>query len=179
MYYLFIGNSLKHFVMSQQLGRTKDGYVVHDQNEKTSYPQTISLILGAVNTENQGVLLQEVVLDTDVGMANCIPTDESDSIFYAKYLHENRWGRFVRNKQPVPTKIARIVLKKSENNQYQLLAFQLGPAILTEPDDTEALQAETDPVRAFQKSVAFWQHHAWVEGSIAIDPLTITHTNPW
>lgn len=165
--------------MSQQLGQTKDGYVVYDHNvQKIAYPNTIAAIIAAVETHGEAMILREVTMDVDVGVSHCIPTDETDIIFYAKHLHDERWSRFVKNKDPVPTKIVRIVLQKSQG-KYQLVAFQLGSAILAEPDDWEVLHNEADPQKAFQDSTKFWQDHAWIEGTIAIDPETITVKNVW
>ena len=179
MYYLSIGNALKTTRMSQQLGHTKDGYVVYDHNvQKIRYPATMAAIIALVETHGEAMILREITMDVDVGLLQCIPTCSSDSVFYAKHRHEDRWSRFVRNKDPLPTKTVQVVLQKLGQN-YQLLAFHYGPAIIAEPDQWDVIENEKDPLVALQNSIQFWAQHAWIEGTYDIDPETATEENVW
>lgn len=104
-----------------------------------------------------------------IGEMDLVETDNNDEIIYAKRKNRNNFTRFVKNKPRPKTSFVSIVIKKNDNETLELWSAWIGRLVPPFPGD-EHEQPE---------SKSFWEKHALVWGTQAIEPGTETSEKPW
>ena len=115
--------------------------------------------LGRMTSLGRDFFDATVEFEDYIGFSVCVETTFQDEITYAQ--REGRTGltRFVKNREPDPSKFFTAVLKKIEDG-YILITAYVGPK--GEP--------ETWDRNATDKSASFWKNHAIVWGKEEIVP---------
>lgn len=104
-----------------------------------------------------------------VGTSALVATTEEDDILYAKRPNRAIYTRFVRNREPIPTRYVTVVLHKDSEATYNLHSAWIGRAVPQFPGDSH----ETP------ESKPFWANHALIWGSQTIQPGSETRVQPW
>lgn len=133
-------------------------------------PQILSLVKEVVE---QSVLEGEnVAIEKDlgrvVGVTNCVTTDESDDIIYAKRKKRDTFSRFVKNKQAQPTNFVTVILHEAEDG-YELWSAWCGQPVPMVRDSKGVLHGDK----------AFWENHALLYDPEIIQPDTVSTVRPW
>ncbi|MGB0861729.1 MAG: hypothetical protein ACPG19_06700 [Saprospiraceae bacterium] len=128
----------------------------------------LTQICANVECGKQKKLKVQLNFRKEVGVTHCVPITEKDEIVYA--IRKGRFGhtKFVKNREPEPTHSATIILKKVLQH-YKILTSYIGTPSELEPKDHRATTA----------SIEFWNRHALVFGSEAIEEDSITEECPW
>lgn len=119
----------------------------------------------SVKVEN---IMFDVNMGRVVGLSDCVETDESDVIVYAKREGQSLYARFVKERQPVPTQFVTVVLQK-RGSDYGLRSAWPGRAVPPFPGSP----LETP------ESYDFWSRHALVWGRQPVQAGTERKDCPW
>lgn len=104
-----------------------------------------------------------------IGSANVVETSEKDTILYAQALHDDRYKRFVKNGQPLPTQHISLMLERDADGGYELLDTWVGPLRPPHPASDDATAASRE----------YWDTHAFVLDLEPIKLRTLTKTCPY
>ncbi len=104
-----------------------------------------------------------------VGMSSLVETDNSDEIVYAKRLNHTTYTRFTKSRKSQPSSIVTIALNPIKDQAYELTSAWIGPVGYSFPDDPAAAP----------ESHLYWENHALVWGTQAIQAGTETAVCPW
>lgn len=126
----------------------------------------VSAIKGLALTDDN--IYEEIQFSQPLGMMDLVATDETDEIVYAKRLGRDIYTRFTKSRPQSPASAITLWLVKSEGG-YELKSAWFGHKTPPFPGD-EWETAESKP---------FWESHALVWGSQAIQEGTVTTECPW
>lgn len=114
-----------------------------------------------------------VVMEQDmgrvIGNTDIVETSDADVIYYAQPLKKRVFSRFAKNRTPSPSRKLTMLLVQDEDGNYELKDTWIGPSIPPFPGD----EHET------AKSKSYWENHALVQDSEALQSKTITKTCPY
>ena len=98
-----------------------------------------------------------VVLDMGriIGTSKCVPTTETDDVFYQNRPHRPWKTRFVRNRKPVPCSTVTVIFKRGMYNHIRILTAFIGKPAAREPGDPTLRSPEE-----IAESNLFWSQHA-------------------
>ena len=160
------------------IGQTKNHKTVYanaqDSHAATHLADTPSLlalvrqVIAELEPEADNIYLDKDMGRT-IGLTNLVTTGENDEILYAKRPHRTTYTRFALHRQAEPTRFVTIALRKDAAGDYELWSAWLGRAAPQFPGD----EFETPA------SKPFWQSHALVWGTQAIEPGSETPNCPW
>lgn len=91
-----------------------------------------------------------------------VKTLSSDRRFYAFRLRKDMPSRFVYDREPEPTKALTLLLSRSRDNSYFLLAAYPGQHVPPEIWDIRAHERSNNPRESLAKSIDFWSNHAFL-----------------
>jgi hypothetical protein len=115
----------------------------------------------------------EMVLEHDlgrtIGHTDIVTTDDADSVFYAQPIKNVVFSRFVKNRAMPPSQKLTIILRQDDIGNYEITNTWIGPSCPPFPGDELA----TDT------SIEYWQTHALVADSQAIQAKSITKVCPY
>jgi len=94
---------------------------------------------------------------------------EDDDIVYAKRINRDNYTKFVKNRNPPATSYFTVLLYKDGEDSYELVSAWVGRTCPSFPDD----------INATSDSKPFWDKHALVYGTQAIQDDTLTQISPW
>ena len=160
------------------VGTTKNGKLVYVDLVGSHAATHIRDTPGLFDVAKQIVMQLEPVddnicIDIDmgciIGTSDLVRTDHTDEIVYAKRLNRDNYTRFVRNREPQPTRFVTIVLQQDTDGHYELWSIWCGPKTPQFPGD-EHEAPESRP---------FWRKHALVWGNQEIQPGTEQSDWPW
>lgn len=165
---------------TKRLGYLASGEPVYDSVRLHSNPVPFSELidgLSTVRSGKSGIIVKEIYFDHIIGETYCVKTQEGDDVYYAKKFGEKEWFRFVRNRKPEPSNILTVILSRSrDRKEFTLVHRFIGDKGETNPSLESSLFYNMDN---FIKSVDYWDHHAFIDGSKEIDISTITAVCPW
>ncbi len=104
-----------------------------------------------------------------VGTSDRVETEEGDEVVYAMRPNRDNYTRFVKNKQPEPTRFVTFHFKKNGEQEYELFSAYVGPIAPPFPGSIHE-NGESRP---------FWEKHALVWGRQEVIPGTETSVCPW
>lgn len=104
-----------------------------------------------------------------IGNTDIVETSDNDSIFYAQPHKKNFFSRYAKNRFPSPSHKLTIILEKDLDGDYEIVDTWIGPCSPPFPGDIN----ETNTSRTY------WETHALVQDSQAVQPKTITKTCPY
>lgn len=134
-------------------------------------PQLIGLAKEVL--ANKKLSGQQVCIEQDmgrnVGYDFVVPTKDSDTIFYAKIVHDDAYTRFVKNGLPLATRYVAITLKNVGNRIYELHSVRIGRAIPPRPDTKDAVA----------EGRHYWENHAFIHESERLQMQTLTKICPY
>lgn len=104
-----------------------------------------------------------------LGMSDLVETDSTDEIVYAIRKNRDRYMRFTKSRESLPSSKVTISLTMREDGQYELFSAWLGPLSPATPNSPFANS----------ESRSFWSSHALVWGNQEIITGTETTTCPW
>lgn len=166
---------------TELLGHLASGEPVYARVEPYSDPVPCSELtdgLSTVRSGKSGIIVKELQFDHVIGKTFCVKTQEGDDVYYAKKPGEKEWFRFVRNREPEPSNILTVILSRSrDRKEYTLVHRFIGDKGETNPSRESSLFYKG--MDNFIKSVDYWNHHAFVDGTKEIDPNTVTTDCPW
>jgi hypothetical protein len=104
-----------------------------------------------------------------VGYTDLVETNSEDEVIYAKRRNRSNYTRFAKNRLPLPSNFLTIVLRRLDNDSYELWSVWIGPNAPSFPgEDFETAE-----------SFRFWEKHALIWGTQEIQPGTETTERPW
>lgn len=154
------------------LGRLRSGEVVHDRAQSHLHAGVIELlpeVLSSTDSRRQANFVREFRFNRVLGVNNRVKTGSSDEIVFAQRVGRNGLSRFVKNRQPEPTRYVTVVLNRRFDGRYEVLTAYIGTAAPREPWD---VRADRDV------SARFWSLEALLWGSEPVMPGTETTTMP-
>lgn len=101
-------------------------------------------------------IAEEIEFPYIVGFSECVPTTESDDVFFATRVGRQVPTRFVRNRQPIPTKIVTVVMK-FVGPDWVLVTAYIGPRAPREVGDPTLV---SDDEKA--EAAEFWSRNALI-----------------
>lgn len=104
-----------------------------------------------------------------VGNEAVIETTDADAIVYAQRLKDPIYTRFVKNGRPNPTQFMSIVLRKDEENCYELLDTWIGHLSPPRPGSEHENAESRD----------YWENHAYVLDGEPVQSKSITKDCPY
>lgn len=104
-----------------------------------------------------------------IGNTDIVDTTDKDTIFYAQPNKKQIYSRYAKNRYPAPCKMLTIILQKDENGDYEVTDTWIGPHSPPFPGDEHATV----------KSKPYWENHALVYNTDAIQSKTITKDCPY
>lgn len=114
---------------------------------------------------------QTIDLGRVIGACTRVETRAEDEIVFAQRPDRDGLTRFVKNRQPEPTTLLTISLRRTVQGDYEIRTAYLG-----EPGHIEPWAA---PKERYQDAVAFWSQHALCWGYEPIVPGTGQNDCPW
>lgn len=135
--------------------------------------EAIALANGQKPTvQHNGCVSVTVDFGRDIGLSECVATNDGDDVVYAirkgRYCHM----RFVKNRQmPTTSRLTMIMFPAPDG--WRLVSAWFGEQAAREPQDPGCTAAER--VAAYE----FWNAHALVWGTQPVREHTITDTCPW
>lgn len=165
---------------NQLVGITKNGRSVYLTDESSHakthfvhHPKLLPAVKKAIPNINVEDTLVRIQIDTGeiVGTRDLIQTTSEDTIVYAIREKRTTYSRFIKNKQPVPSSIIVVDIRKSapDSDEYYLYTAYAG--ILTPSFPGGDYLPE--------QSIIFWSNHALVWGTQEIISGTETTICPW
>lgn len=117
---------------------------------------------------------EEMLFEKDmgyvIGVTDLVYDSPGDEIVYAKRKNRDTYTPFNKTKQPEPSSLVSLGLKKQDSSSYELLSAWIGsinsPPFPGDKDET----AESKP---------YWMSHSLVWGTQEVQPGTETSTCPW
>lgn len=162
--------------MADYLGKLNTGEKVFEVNNRTSYVQPevkdlLQELFQKIDSEKRDFICQEVNFERVIGKTICLEISEHDNVVYAQRVGKKGLTRFVKDREPVDSTKAVIILKlHRESGNYTLITAFVGG--LAEPEVWDR--------NATPNSKPFWENHALLlDGSYEIIPETETKTCPW
>jgi hypothetical protein len=135
--------------------------------------------LSRITGGGQGFFVQQVDFDRVIGMCQCVRTTRDDDVIYAARSNRGGLSRFVKLRQPNPSRSLIVVLKRSQpqdGDYYVIISAYIGERAPPEPWDEVALDSSGVTL---QQSLHFWDRHALIWRSERFKPDTITLKYPW
>jgi hypothetical protein len=105
----------------------------------------------------------------NIGYSFVVETTEKDTILYAQPIRDDTYARFVKNGIPKTTQHLTVILKKDEDDKYELLDTWIGRLAPPRPGSTD----ET------ARSKTYWSNHAYVFDGQPIQLRTVTKVCPY
>ncbi len=108
-------------------------------------------------------------LERTIGYNYVVETAETDSIFYAQVGKDPTFTRFIKNGKPLATQHVTIVLMRDEDGHYAMHDTWIG------------LQSPPRPgsPNATEKSLPYWENHAFVLDNQPLQLRTVTKVCPY
>ncbi len=160
------------------LGKTKNNLDVYYDDESSHASTHISKtpklleyvkkIIPTAEANGSGIRF-DIDTGEEVGSTDLVETTDGDEIVYAMRPLRTQYSRFVKNKQPQPTRWVTIDLRKSGEAEYNLYTCFIGRLTPSFPG------GDFLP----NQSLDFWSKHALVWGGQEIVPNTETTECPW
>ncbi|NND64908.1 MAG: hypothetical protein HKM24_02985 [Gammaproteobacteria bacterium] len=104
-----------------------------------------------------------------VGKSDLVPTNDKDEIVYAIRKNRDKHSVFVKNKPPVDTTIATVVIDYLDYKKAKLFTAWVGPIA---PSFPSKKMVEPD-------CIAFWNKHALVWDNQEVIESSVTNNCPW
>lgn len=123
-------------------------------------------VLKDSNLEGDNIAISKD-MGRQIGKTNCVITDGSDEIVFAKRIGRESYSRFVKNRELEPTTNIAIVLHKTDDG-YNLWSAWCGDLVPVEADDNGRMRTIE----------GFWDTHALVYDTKIIQPGTETFQKP-
>jgi hypothetical protein len=153
--------------------RSKDGFLVMDDTYSHVHKELkdkLSKIIKRINCSNREYIEDIITIYGLEGLCTCIPITCMDEIVYAKRIGREKYSKFVKNREPIPTNSISVFLKKKQD-VYIIKSCYFGE-FNTEPEFFLYDSSEG-------KRKSFWEDHALIFGSEPIYTETITTICPW
>lgn len=166
--------------MSMELGKTANNMQVVVNWDTTAIKPNLAKTLGLLDSVIEALPEHEIRGDRPcfthdfgraIGHTALVETRNNDRIMYAIPAGTERYARYVLWREPAETSLVTVVLKRLQQNNYNLWNAWLGPLLPPTPD-----VARPDCVEA---SKEFWRHHAFVFDETDITPGTTRTRRPW
>lgn len=167
----------------EHIGRSKNGVEVvydpvhsHAETHFEDTPQLKGLVAEVV--ASMDLKVQEVATHIDmgrvVGTCDVVDVDETDEIVYALRKNRDDDGLvpFTKTREAPPCPYVAVHLVPQSNKTYVLSSAWIGKF----GDDDEPFPNSPD---ATDRSVDFWNRHAFVWGSQEIQPGSLQPDCPW
>ncbi len=104
-----------------------------------------------------------------IGNTDIVETSEKDTIFYALPSKQKVFSRFAKNRYPSPSRQLTIILDKDTDNNYEVKDTWIGPCSPPFPGHENATAV----------SKTYWETHALVQDTQAVQSKTITKICPY
>lgn len=164
--------------MKKYVGKTSNGFDVFFDTEKSHaithfahHPKLLEAVEKVIPSveANEDTIRMDFELEEEVGTTDLVRTVETDEIVYAKRPLRTQYSRFVKNKDPMPTKWITIDLRKVNDTEYSLYTAFIGKLTPSFPGGDYLPD----------QSREFWSQHALVWGSQEVVPDSETTDCPW
>jgi len=134
-------------------------------------PQLLPLIKEFLSKQSfyQDTVYIEHDVGNRIGSTDLVEVTEKDEIVYAKRNNRSTYTRFVRNRTAPLTSYFTVALTKDITGGYELTSALVGRLAPPFPDEPNATP----------ESKSFWDKHALVFGTQAIQPGTLIKDPPW
>jgi hypothetical protein len=135
------------------------------------HPYVINLIKEVVGTMKMTEATTSIECDMGrvIGNTDIVETSEKDTIFYAMPYKKTFFSRYAKNRHPSPSQKLTIIIKRDDDDNYEITDTWIGPCSPPFPGDAN----ETI------KSSAYWQDHALVHDSQPVQSKSITKECPY
>ena len=125
-------------------------------------------VLNATSLSNSKITIEQD-MGRIIGSTDIVETSDKDTIFYAQPYKKNVFGRYAKNRYPLPSDKLTLILEKDTDGNYELSDTWIGPFSPPFPGD----EHET------AKSRTYWETHALVQDSQIVQAKTITKDCPY
>ncbi len=147
------------------LGNLPSGEVVVDRHYSYFHPSVADILpelFDKITSGKRPFISEEIEMGRIIGESICVETTDSDEIVYAHRAKRKGCTRFVKNRKPIPSSKAVVILKWDEDTKvYILITAFVGSKSEPEPWDRNATP----------NSRPFWDTHALImDGSYEITP---------
>lgn len=141
--------------------------------DKPQLKELVAKVIGKLDLQGQEIATH-VDMNTAVGTCDVVKVDESDEIVYGMRKNRSEDGLvpFTKTRQGEPCPFVAVHLVPQPDKTYILSSAWIG----TFGDDDEPFPNSPD---ATERSVEFWNKHAFVYGSQEIVAGTETLKRPW
>lgn len=149
---------------------SQDGFLVIDHvrsHVHESVKPNLTKIIGRISCSNRGYIYDGVRFPTIIGLSACVPISWEDEIVYAVRLGRERYSKFVKRRDLLPTHYVSIFLKQKQEI-YIIRSCYYGEYV-----------ADSDLYDFNDERESFWNDHALVFDSEPIDETTVTSICPW
>jgi hypothetical protein len=126
-------------------------------------------VLSSISPDKPAIRLDHD-MGRNVGYDFVVKTTATDTIFYAQLVQDDIYTRFTKNGRPLATRHVSIILEQHDTDtSYIMNDIWIGRLTPPRPNSAE----ET------AESKAYWEDHATVFDSQAIQTRTLTKTRPY
>jgi hypothetical protein len=164
--------------MKHSIAKTRNDIKVHVDLINSPAAQQISrqpYVLGLLKEliERTTITGEELKFEQDMGRSvgheSIVETSDNDTIVYAQKLKDPMFTRFVKNGKPNPTQYITIVLRKDDDDAYELIDTWIGRLSPPRPGSRhESADSKT-----------YWANHAYVLDGEPVQSKTITKECPY
>jgi hypothetical protein len=188
---------------------SKDGRMVVNRLESHVSGRAgryLATAISQIVTGDREFIVEEVVFPSVIGFSLVVETKPDDDIWYGIRPRRRGWSRFVKGREPEATQSYTVILKQRDEDLkqrvfderhpvgYVLITGYIGKPSVPEPDDIVRLDGvsrqtpdkliEQLATSATQKSMSFWENHAFVlhkdhNRSALVWPETLSKEYPW
>ncbi len=152
---------------------SNDGFCVVDRPNSHLHDgieSQLEMIIKSINCNDRSFFTQQLDFNYNVGLTECVKTDQNSEILYAVRKGRQGYSRFVKGRDPEPTSSITITLKKTSDYYIIITAF-FGEKGELEPWDKQNFASD--------ESFEFWSKHALIFKDQEIIKSTITRSYPW
>ncbi len=116
---------------------------------------------------------RRIIFEQDMGRAigttDIVPTSDKDTIYYAQALKSEVFSRFAKNRYPQASTTLTVIVERDTKGCYEVRDTWIGANHPAFPgDEHETAESKT-----------YWQTHALVQDSLAIQSKSITKVCPY
>lgn len=160
------------------IGRLASGEPVIDRADSHAaghqgVDKVLAEVVSRISSEDRKSFCEQIDFDREIGVSICVATTSDgggDDIVYAQRPNRRGLTRFVKNREPAPSRSAVACLKHTTGGAFLLMTAFVGGRAPAEPWDKQWATPE---------SHTFWSSHALVWGVEETIPGTETTICPW
>lgn len=164
--------------MKHPIGQTRNGVAVYVDliNSRAAtniaaQPHLLTLVTEAIQQVLAESAETRVACDMGrvIGYDSVVTTTDKHFVLYAKVVGETIYTRFVKNGRPLTTQHLTLVLRRDNDNEYELHDTWIGQIIPPRPGSAKENRS----------SRTYWDTHAYILNAQQLQLKTVTKVCPY